>query len=174
MVPPQTKDMTDAAVQSEVFTADNEKQEKEFASCAGERKHFCCSYFENCMFEIFSHVALLPFFSAVVQSDASSFEDLKSKAVDPTTRDLERTHKAVQVDLLLPTPSDKSSDSTESQPDSQSETSAAKSDSSAPDPKTEAPSSSLMDLETDFPLGEMSAFFLSVGSNKKINIRICF
>ncbi|XP_024128053.1 zinc finger MYM-type protein 4 isoform X3 [Oryzias melastigma] len=121
VVPPQTKDMTDAAVQSEVFNADNEKQEKEFASCA-------------------------------VQSDASSFEDLKSKAVDPTTRDLERTHKAVQVDLLLPTPSDKSSDSTESQPDSQSETSAAKSDSSAPDPKTEAPSSSLMDLETDFPL----------------------
>ncbi|RVE56980.1 hypothetical protein OJAV_G00211690 [Oryzias javanicus] len=121
VVPPQTKDMTDAAVQSEVVTADNEKQEKEFASCA-------------------------------VQSDASSFEDLRSEAVDPTTRDLERTHKAVQVDLLLPTPSDKSSDAAESQPDNQSETSAAKSDSSAPDPKTEAPSSSLMDLETDFPL----------------------
>ncbi|XP_023807793.1 zinc finger MYM-type protein 4 isoform X1 [Oryzias latipes] len=100
-VPPQTKEMTDAAVQSEVVAADEEKQEKEFASCA-------------------------------VQSDASCFGGV------------EQTHKAGQMD--------KSSDSAESQPDNQSETSTGKSDSSAPNAKTEAPPSPLMDLESDFPL----------------------
>uniref|UniRef100_A0A8C8DL22 DUF3504 domain-containing protein n=1 Tax=Oryzias sinensis TaxID=183150 RepID=A0A8C8DL22_9TELE len=120
--------MTDAAVQSEVVAADEEKQEKEFASCAGERKHFSFSYFEN----LIRDIKLFPFISAVVQSDASCFGDF------------EQTHKAVQMD--------KSSDSAESQPDNQSETSTGKSGDSAPNAKTEAPPPPLMDLESDFPL----------------------
>ncbi|XP_019129180.2 zinc finger MYM-type protein 4-like isoform X3 [Larimichthys crocea] len=120
VVPPEKKEMKDAAVQSEPLAVREDEQKDEPVSTA-DKSSPCRG-------------------------------DMKPDVVTPIIREDEETQKAVQVDLPLPVSSERSTESTDTQPETQAEGTAATSD---PPPTTSAedqpPSSPMMDLETDFP-----------------------
>ncbi|TKS86291.1 Zinc finger MYM-type protein 4 [Collichthys lucidus] len=120
VVPPEKKEMKDAAVQSEPLAVSEDEQKDEPVSTTDE--------------------------------SSPGRGDMKSDVVTPIIREDEKTQKAVQVDLPLLASSERSTESTDAQPDTQAEGSTATSD---PPPTTSAedqpPSSPMMDLETDFP-----------------------
>lgn len=92
--------------------------------------------------------------SATDQSSSDS-GDIKSPAVAPIIREDEDTQKAVQADLPFTVNSERSAESTDLQLNAQ-----AGSRTTSEPPTTSAehqsPSSPMMDLETDFPSGEIS------------------
>lgn len=87
---------------------------------------------------------------AATDQNSSSDGD-KSHVVPPIIED-EETQKAAQADPSVPVNSERSTESTDPQPEESTTTSAPPTSSVEHQP----PSSPIMDLETDFPSGETS------------------
>lgn len=81
---------------------------------------------------------------------------MKSDVVTPIIGEDEETQKAVQTDLPLAVSSERSTESTDPQLNTQPEESTTTSDTPTSSTEHQPPSSPMMDLETDFPPGETS------------------
>lgn len=82
--------------------------------------------------------------------------DMKSDGVTPIIGEDEETQKAVQADLPPAVSSERSTESTDPQLNTQPEESTTTSDPPTSSTEHQPPSSPMMDLETDFPPGETS------------------
>lgn len=92
--------------------------------------------------------------SATDQSSSYS-EDMKSQVVAPIICENKNTQKAVQADLPNSVGSEKSTESADPQLNTQPGSTTA-SDPPTTSMEQQPPSSPVMDLETDFPSGEIS------------------
>ncbi|XP_044023735.1 zinc finger MYM-type protein 4-like isoform X3 [Siniperca chuatsi] len=119
VVPPQNKDVKDAAVQSEPLAVKEEKQKDGPVSSADQ--------------------------------SSSHSGDMKSEVVTPIIREDEEPQKAVQAKLPLTVSSERSTESTDPQLNTQPEGSTTTSDPPTTSAEHQPPSSPMMDLESDFP-----------------------
>lgn len=85
---------------------------------------------------------------------------MKFKVVDPTICEDEKPGKAVQADMPLAVSTGRSTESADGQLNAQPETSKAVSNPSTTSTSDQPPSSPLMDLESDFPSGEISNYLI--------------
>lgn len=87
-------------------------------------------------------------------SHSGHIED--TEVVTPIIQEEEETQKAAQAELPLTVSSERGTDSTDPQLNTQPEGSTTTSDPPTTSAEHQPPSSPIMDLETDFPTGETS------------------